>query len=346
MTHMQATLHSVRVYWSEGGYGEPRETPAGGPLCTPDYPCPGDRLSVHFGEVPDGIRQQLRLRFALLNLYGNRLTGNPTKTGDEGVEEELENVDLPFDKHRWYVTMVIERPTSVDEGKLTGERYVWIDPWEIDEAQHALEVDAQVAFDTATGVIAPLVQGQMFEGQTVPLATYLSANGLGPALMPRFSGSADGRGIHAISAFPHDAVRSRIGALGEHGDSWAWLALPAHWYAAMLGELKDRYKRFLWGFIALEALTIAVFERADPAPDRSEKQKQKMAISTRFEHVARHLSPGSAVDDVAVFKRAAKARNDLAHGNERLRELDLPTEAIEALLPRYLNMALEADSAG
>jgi hypothetical protein len=338
---MEATAHAVRSYWSDHRYDdEPREAPSTDAIVVPNFPALGDRCSVWFGSVPDKIQEATRIRVAMANVLLDTMVGHATAAGDAGVDEQIDKVPLGFDEHAWYVTMVLDRPVELDDEQLTENRYWWIDPrGSVETAEGTLIAEVPRAFEVVVAMIAPMLQGSMFEGH-VRDHFYITAEGRGPVFYPRMTGSATGVVARAMADFPLDAIRKRLAALGEHGE-WHQLGNAAHWYEAMLGERTDHLRRFLWGFIALEVLTNELLSHLQrPALEALRKAGTQIPLAARFALVANELSPDTAISDIEIFAELRRARNDLAHGNRRLGDQDPPSEAIRALLPRYFELTV------
>jgi hypothetical protein len=163
-----------------------------------------------------------------------------------------------------------------------------------------------------------------------------------------------------MTTFPSNALKDRITELGLHGQAWQpWLRRVAHWYLAML-DTEDRWKRFQWGFLALEVLTHKLADRVRPAALQALQltgaddcqapyqvlepiiwEQKRMPLGSQFALVAAYLSPTTAEDDVGAFRTVRKARDAISHG-EPIDPGDLPIQHVEELLPRYFELALKA----
>jgi hypothetical protein len=160
---MPATARAVRAYWSDHSYGkEPREAPTSTPIIIKNFPAAGDQCSVWFGRVPDTVREQVRIRVAMANFALNALFGHATRTGDEGIDDEIEKVPLGFEAHAWYVTVCLERPVELDESRLTENRHMGIEPQAIQSIQDTLVAEAPYAFEAIVATVAPMLDGSMF----------------------------------------------------------------------------------------------------------------------------------------------------------------------------------------
>jgi hypothetical protein len=340
---IRATAHAVRAYWSDHSYGkEPRESPSHDPVVVPDFPRAGDRCSVWFGRVPDAVRKPIRARIAMTNAMLNAIVGHTLGVRREtSVDEEIRKGSLGFEEHNWYVTMALERPIELDEQRLTGERHWWIEEEAVEPAQDALAAEAPKAFEVIVATVAPIMESSMFEGRDRDYV-YVTAPGHGPMFAPKWTGSATGMGIRSMADFPLDAIRVKAAHLDE-GGPWQKLGNAMHWYEAMLREREDPLRRFLWGFICLEALVDEALKHLErPALEALRKAKaSRLPISARFALVASELSPKTAMSDIEAFEKLNQARNDIAHGKQRLSDKDPPVEAMRELLPRYVTLALE-----
>jgi hypothetical protein len=172
--------------------------------------------------------------------------------------------------------------------------------------------------------------------------------------------SVRGTANRDIRSFPLDAIKDRLASLDARRQDWQAFAHATHWYEAMRGERDDPLRRYLWAFVALEVLTNVLYARLyEPAvstlnltaidgssPPRSVahsalvRTKKQLHLVECFAVVAGYLSPKTAREDVSQFRKAYKARNDIAHGNQRLTALTFPSKALEGLLNRYVELAL------
>jgi hypothetical protein len=262
---------------------------------------------------------------------------------DAGIDAEVEKEPLGFEEHAWYVTVALERPVELDESQLTENRHMWIEPQAVESIQDTLVAEAPYAFEAIVATVAPMLHGSMFEGQSRD-HVYVTAPGRGPVFMPRFTGSARGVVGRSMDDFPLPEIRRKLGRL-TRSDQWQKLGNATHWYEVMLRERDDPLRRFLWGFIALEALTNELLKRLNRTTFevlREATDPTRIAVAARFALVASELSPASALADIATVRKLYQARNDLAHGNQRLDNKAPPAEAMRELLPRYLTLALEA----
>jgi hypothetical protein len=137
--------------------------------------------------------------------------------------------------------------------------------------------------------------------------------------------------------------------------------IEQHRYEAMRRERENDFKRFLWGFVALETLTnvlytdlydLAVANLAMKSSDGTDaphdivlhslaREKRRLSLADRFAVVASYLSPAMASEDVATFRTVKQARDAIAHGLDRLDAWSFPTSELERLLPRYLERGFE-----
>jgi hypothetical protein len=357
---MDGEVHVVRIYWSEVPYGQDlREAPMSDPLEVADFPRKGDTCRIWFGPIADEIRQGVRIWMAMGNMYLN-MRARGGEAGDAAVEEQLEKVE-GYDNRPWYVTVTLNRPVQLDAADLTGQRYWWLLPGdELERVEDSLRTDAPAAFDFALSAMAPLLPAQMFAGREISAATFTTAPGRGPIFAPKVNMTMRGAAHRSMTSFPLDALRARLDDLQRRRTDWQSLEHAAHWYEAMRGEQDDPLRRYLWGFVALEVMTNLLYDRLyDPAvatvtltaadgntPPRSVvrealvQPKRQLGLTKRFAVVASYISPASAKNDIAVFRRVYKARNEIAHGEKQLTALTFPSMAMEELLGRYFDLGL------
>jgi len=358
---MDATARAVRIYWAETAYGDIREAPTPGPSVSPDFPRTADSLGVWFGPVPEGIRHEVRTHVAMQHSALVRMSRPPSMPSDEETDQQFAvdvsaDDELTFTRRAWYVTMVLDRPVVLDDARLRDDsKYWWIDPEAVESAIQALRADALNAFDLAVSAIAPLAPLELFAGRVFTWE-YVVAGDRGPVSCPRVRMTGHGFGHRSVGDFPFTALSERLAELGRRSHEWEFLAHASYWYQQMRGESDDQLKRFLWGFVALEVLTNALYKRVSkPAEDglmqgagRTDSPETvvlatlingRKPLAARFAVVAVYLSPSTAAGDVTSFTQAYKARNDIAHGKELLTDQRFPLRPVEMLLQRYLNLA-------
>ena len=353
---MQALARAIRIYWSDDHYGEPRESPSSEPLVVSDLPRQGDHCSVWFGSVPDEIRQVVRERDAMGAVLLNHMFGlGDEATFDAAMDKILSEKPLGFDDRAWYVTLALERPVELNVENVEGA-----EPDDIHAAEDPLRAEAPAAFEMMAAAIGSMMGAAFFRSRTVTDRFFLTLEGRErPVFMPRLQAQATLSTGKPIDSFPLDAMRSRLNDLSERSQDWEpWLGRAAYWYSEML-VTDDRWKRFQWGFLALEVLTNKLAELLrtpamaalrmkvgdhESAPssvlEQTVWEHKRMPLANRFALIASYLSPATAAEDVAAFRAAKKVRNAISHGDPV--DVDqLPVTQVHRLLSVYIELALK-----
>jgi len=358
---MEAVVRVVRIYGSTTQY-RTDDQPFSEPLEAADYPTEGDTIRVWFGPVPDEIAHHLQVSVAKANTRLNVVLRGQSG-GDEAIAAELDKViedDQVGLKELWYVTIAVDRPVTLPDAELTDNRFEWINPDVVEAPEDAFRPVAAQAIDTAVAAMTPLLAPNRLVSERVLGRSYLFAESREATSALRLKMTATGVGIHSLADLPLDSLRARVAALPERQEDWEPLELAAHWYEAMLQESEDDLKRFLWGFIALETLTNALYRRlydaavaafhmdaADGTSAPHENllglvlRKDQLRLAARFELVSGYVSPATASDDSAKFRRLKEARDGIGHGLSRREALYFPTDLLNELLPRYFELAFD-----
>jgi hypothetical protein len=358
---VKGTTRVARIYFSTTQYrSEDRPSPLSEPLVAKDFPKPGDRLRIWFGPVPADIALDFQVLIAIANTRLNRIVGHPAETGDAGITMELQKVqreDQLALGELWYVTLAVDRPTVFSDDEITGEQIEWLSATgAMEEVEDALRADAAPAIEVAIAAMDTVIPNQIATEQCLA-KSYVFATGLGPTTALRMTGSAKGIGIHDPSTFPTEELRVRIAGLGKLVEDLP-LGTAAHFYEAMLKEA-DPMRRFLWGFVALEALTNVLYTHLHDAATNSIamtgvdgatapsgvtaallRDKGGLPLGRRFALVAGYLSPSTAAADLDRFQQLKENRDAMAHGKSRVESLSFPAGELSDLLDRYFGRAV------
>jgi hypothetical protein len=358
---MNAIVRVVRIYGSTAQYRS-EDQPMPEPLEAANYPNEGDTLRVWFGAVPEDMSHHLQVLVATGNTRLNAIVGGQ-RGDDDVIAAALEKViaeDQVALNELWYVTLAVDRPVMLPDDALLDHRFEWINADAVEAPEDELRPVAAQAIDMAVAAMAPLAPNPLVSGRVLA-RSYVFAHDREATSALRLTGRARGIGVHSLSALPLGALRDRIAALPERQD-WQPFQLAAHWYEAMLQEEEDDLKRFLWGFIALETLTETLYDGlydvavaalhmdangGASAPHQNllaiVRLKNRLGLADRFSVVSGYLSPATASDDSTKFRALKEARDAIGHGSSRRESLSFPTEHLIELLPRYFELALNAD---
>ncbi len=350
-------LRAIRIYASSDRWGESEQwSPPDGPYLSRDFPTPGSQIEVFFGPVPAEVTMQLRERDALL--------GAVMQKGWLGAEESMEELvaslleterDQRVYDEPWYVSFVLDKPVYLQEDKAALSGRGW---WERESAEAMIadfrQESKQVLDVAATHVSALIGRGCLDEETDDRDQVVLLREDKPLSVIPVFGASAAGTVVKGGAGFPSDDLRDRLGKLDATAwNNHRWLLRSLQWYTASL-VAEDPWRRFQATWLALEILV-------DKAGSRYRKEVleylaypeseavsavtelvgvlERASLTQKFAVIALALSPETADEDLAAFKRAKKGRNGVAHGDIANPD-DLPTPDTRSLCWKYLDLVL------
>lgn len=326
-----------------------------------DSPAPGDVLRVELGAISDAFEHADRvLNATMLTTFG----GWQSKARDlDELDHQIaaNAAELTPDyatRGNTWLSMQLRRPVKVTE--TSASKHLWVDFTEGEAVLGGFRRLASSTFDT----VAPLVFGRLERWphrlETERDLVYLEAHAKEPTTLPR---ATMGSGWISMGrpweSLPFedlaDAVES-AGRLARKGSGE--LENPGRWATAALREHDDSFRRFMFAHFGLETLcnvfsaqtsrVAAVIDELTtlsgaplhelvwPVPD-DESAHPHRALVFKFTVMAIAVSRDSAADDIALFRRLHKERNQLAHG-KHLDLTKLPADEAEDLLRRYLSL--------
>jgi hypothetical protein len=171
-----------------------------------------------------------------------------------------------------------------------------------------------------------------------------------------FTGEASGN-IVAVTSLPRESV-AQVAEWLEALLNASEFERVIRLHFSSLEAGSDTLRSFLAAWSALEIFVSKVFTAyEDQLFDDLERQseaeayrsylrrivevmKDKYRLADKFSVVAVRLAPDDADDDLTIFRRAKKLRDDLAHGQD-VDEDALPASAVRSLLLKYLSLHLE-----
>jgi hypothetical protein len=357
---MQLRACVVRVYGTRDQYGkaQPRMCPAASPLVFEDFPEDGSRAEVHLGSVPPEIIEAELGRRAVGQMMLWQFTGADAEgSPDERFKKALALIteEITFEEFNWYVTFSASKTFELDDDVLPNG-------FAFPKADYVRGAElrqwAADALDVLTALASTILDERVFEEVVLEDRVLLFADGKHPAGFPHFTTSADltvQRGDESIKALSGQLTALAEVDIRQSVRAHAWIAQAAHWYAAALAEA-DPWKRFLWSFVGLEVVAHKLFERFyGTVKNRLILDGQTSELATaitelvwtadrapaasRFAVAAIELFPESASEDIALFRRLKKGRDELTHGSTRSAD-DLPQGGPE-LLNKYLGGAVK-----
>jgi hypothetical protein len=356
----------VRIYGTNDQFGEnPRTNPLGEPISIADFPREEDRALVWLGEVPPEIarveKKRAAIGIALLQHLVSDERDRPLSDLVREVEAEQHDIrpELQFTQCSWYLTLAIDRRTSLRREALTDSEPFWLD--------HGLGVDAAIelvrqlddVFEVMASTIALRIGGAVLEQRVVGDHVHFFRDDGSALSLPEFSGTASssvGRPIESLQLDNLAADLQGVGALGLSG--LKWFARAAHWHAAAQ-ETRDTWREFEFAVFALEVLTNKIEPRLrkearralafQSEPGSAEIKgtavasllwtPERQPLLAKFATVALCLSPDSAEEDIKRFAEIVKRRGELAHGQIK-NAGELPSSAATGLSAKYLALGL------
>jgi hypothetical protein len=332
-------------------------------------PSSEDRLTVTVGDIPEHIVQGIRVFRAVHPYALSLLFHSDGLTADERLQcldELCDAVDVADiygnDQYGLWASFELCRPTQVQASE---SKYVWAnkDANALEKAQ----TFATEAKDYLNAAVARLQAGLeplklaktlvrteyayiLADGRTACREFNPSLRARGRVSSPGWNGVSFEKASEALHTLPVDGAQLR-----------KLLRTPSEWLWAALAEDEDQLRRFLFSFFGLEILINKTHRRVEGSvvgalrdgldglpieelmwPSVSdEAQHPSRNLVFRFALVAVALSPATAANDVSIFRRLHRARNNLAHGEAATIE-DLPVQEAIEMLRQYLVLVGDA----
>lgn len=331
------------------------------PITLPDYPNPGDRASVYFGAAPDFVLEAYVNRRAIGMLFLQGLARSPECQGMTPIQvvdhfRADPQLHLHATNFMWFTTLVIERSVDVDDENVVDDRpHYWLQPATVTALESDFEDQTRTHLDRLASAVAAVVRPGLLT-EVVVSAVYFFASDKAPFGHPKLQGSGTASVIIQMDQFPLAELRTSLQELANSAEP-ALRALDSvrHWYLEGRKE-KDRWKRFLWSFLALEIMVRKLSKqllpevvgrfRLDGEIGRGTEllaslvpEHQRLPLTAQFVVMALGLSPTTGRVDLLTFKSIKKVRDRLSHGDVRSAE-ELPLGDTESLLQRYFSLAM------
>jgi hypothetical protein len=251
------------------------------------------------------------------------------------------------------VTIVFDRPAALPE---QGESdRAWWDWVKAEPTFDKFAEEARQVIDLATVHLGTLI-GQGCISQRVDRKDQIVVLREDKKLstIPKFTGSAQASLVKPARDFPRDAIDERFGRLDD--SAWPrhqWLNRTIHWYSlSLLAE--DRRREFQTTWLALEILVnkgarqyrpeivraLKVGDADGPAVIELLSTEERSSLAQRFAILSLRLSPDTADEDMAQFRRAKKGRDAVTHGEHDDPD-QLPIADAKDLCRRYIALVLK-----
>jgi hypothetical protein len=364
MSGDDVALFAWRVYRITNEFRDRPETGEGDQQWTVNMPGTTDLLTATVGAIPAHVQQSFRDYRAMGAYVLNTMFGNTyaDKSVDErenliaSLEAEVDVTDLNLDDGL-FLTLELRRPRTVESNDT--RHFLWVqDPGGLDLAvMRGFAAEAEPLLDASMAWLLPTLSPRLGLGaQIVPgHRVFLAAPGKAAICLPEITGSARAHVVgQGWQELPWGAMRSALETYASRSKSLTGpLAVPARWLSLGRGE-EDSLRKFLFAFVGLEVLANKHASRSRKAlvttlgkeaaglpfeelmwPSMPDENAPDRNLVFKFAAMAAVVSRVSAAEDVAQFRRLAKARNSLAHGE--ITDLDnLPGIEALTLLERYV----------
>jgi hypothetical protein len=346
---MQLRAWYVRIFALASAKQTTARNNATSPIRLADFPKRGMRTEVHLGAVPQTILEGLKCQRAWMERLGRggwesaeELRGFAANISEQAVlTDERRNGRRALQPH-WYVTFCIEDrihlPEDTEQPVLGVVTRAWVDLDSINLFSQHREALDQLAVQMVIRVHPYRYKWRAWDGPLVHLPTGVTLAPLqlrGGRMRAFAAPSLEKMGLSESSAVPPTAFRK--------------VPMTLHFYLRSVTEA-DRVDRFLDAFRGLEGLcrTLEADCRARAevnctGPTNPQQIKAVEAFRRRgnslrksFATMALALSPMEADESLNAFNELYQWRNDLVHGNRRVRSDDAPDEAAFELLHKYL----------
>ena len=358
---MRVLLRVVRVYGTHDQYGTPpRTAPPEMPITLTDYPSTGELAAVYFGPAPDLVIEAYANRRAIGMLFLQALARSPECT-DMSPMEIVEHfradpeLHFPINHWNWFTTLVIERSVDVDDSAIADRPHYWLQPAIVAALEADFESEARPHLDRLASAVAAVTRPGLLT-DLVHSGVYFFAHDRAPFGDPKPSLSATASITSPMEQFPASEVQAALQQLARSPEATLrTLDSVRHWYLEARKE-KDRWKRFLWSFLALEIMTrklskqflaevigrfrLDTIEGIEPELLASLiPEHERLPLVAQFIVMSLALSPATTAADQLKFKAVKKARDRLSHGDLRSEE-ELPLAEAESLLQSYFRLAM------
>jgi len=297
--------------------------------------------------------------YSLDRMFGNAYAD---KSGDElenvvaSLEAEVDVADLKLDEGI-FLSLELRRswPVESDDSR----RFLWVkDLLGLDAAvMEGFAAEAEPLLDAAMAWLLPALTPRLGLGAQIVRGhrAFLVAPGKAAICLPKFKMSAS---LSVTSQGWQDLPWSTMSSALERFASssknlMGALAGPGRWLMLARGE-EDSLRKFLFAFVGLEVLANKHASRSRKAlvsalaeealglpfeelmwPSMPDENAPNRNLVFKFAALATVVSRATAAEDVVAFRRLAKTRNALAHGE--IGDLDnLPGVEALGLLERYV----------
>ena len=339
----------------------------------PRGPVAGDRTTVTVGDLTPEFTAAVRALhawrpFILNSMFGGHYAGKSMEELETVFEDLLPDDETAVAKlskaGHTHITVTLRRPVRVQASDQRTHRWL-TDPGPLDDVSELMEQAGEYLDVTGVRLMGPL--GRELDSHTAVYRSnraFLFASGKTPLLTDiQLRGGALGLTVSGDGWHDRDWQPVSDLLAQPHAPADAHLIKSAsRWLWAATAETDDALRRFLFAFFGLEILSNkcgkafegALVERLSdslngaplrelfwPSPRDTDSPWRNLLF--RFAVMALYLNHDGAAEDVALFKRLASARNDLAHGTAGDDAIhDLPANETIALLRDYLQRVAAA----
>jgi hypothetical protein len=320
---------------------------------------------MFLGRPEESILSANKTRRALGILFLASALGQTGSTPDEQdtfVKSKIENDDqsLKASDFNWFITIIIERTLNLSEWFVPQKKYFWIKASKANELDRTFKEYASPYIDLIAATMSSVIDPKFLDNVTLEDRVFFFSNNLEPFGVPHYTGSGSAFISRNMESFNLQRFEKLYQSIPIIQNQCRWLDTLKYWRLAALTE-QDRYKQFLWSFLALEILTNKMaYILYDDVTKRlcfSENEaliprvpctilteilipRERLTLKGKFTVMGLGLSPETIDDDLKSFVEAKKARDLFSHG--AIIDADnLPNSTVASLLQKYFVAAIE-----
>ena len=362
---MKTKLHCYRIYGAEKSYsGTPFECPADTPLYLHDFIDNKTTVRLHIGDITDELKDSIIVNQALASNSPLIPNDRPRLKGDELIEIALQQYrgKKLFKNKEWLVCIeaIVEVDIPEDKLPLNGKHF-WLDVVYARDTWQETKKKLKNSFDDIMGFVVPYI-GEDFIGDVVMEHYYYDPidTKRGIYTSPEMTVSAQVWMQSSINAIDVEQISNKLRHLKSQPKQLKFISTVRHWYLNTVNET-DSWKLFLWSFWGLEVLAKKYLDRYyDQIKTTNVKdqkidtgmflfqehvvqsllpEKSRVPLAASFAIMSTVLSPDDSENDTKSFRKLAKLRNSLSHG-EAINTDQIPSQSAQQLFHKYYKLAL------
>ncbi|MGL1635947.1 hypothetical protein ACSTJT_20800 [Vibrio parahaemolyticus] len=363
---MKTKLHCYRIYAARKSYsGTPFERPVGSPLLLHDFIDDKTTVRLHIGDITQELKESIIVRQALASNNPLLPSDRPRLKGDELIAIALQQYrgESLFTNKEWLVCIEAIVEVDIPEDKLSNQaKHFWLDVNYARHTWHETKDSLKSKFDDIMGFIIPYI-GEDFIGDVVIEHYYYEPadSKQGIYTYPEMTASAQMWMQSSINTIDMEQISNKLKHLKSQPKQLKFISTVRHWYLNTINET-DAWKLFLWSFWGLEVLAKKYLDRyydqikTTNAKDQKIEtdeflfqehvvqsllpEKNRAPLAASFAIMSTVLSPKDSENDTKSFRKLAKLRNSLSHG-EAINTDQIPAHEAQQLFHKYYKLAID-----